>query len=85
MKFEDFKTEVLKRAKEQKACTYEYKAASESKDFEQLFSVLKRNFAWGRSHKIITPELIEQVKEEAAVNDMFVNVSTDKGYLLAYS
>ncbi len=82
--FEKFKSEILKRAKEQSACASEYRAAAESTNFEQLFTVLKRNFIWGCSHKIIDAELIETVKDVASKNDVFVNTSIiDKGFLFA--
>ena len=57
MNFEDFKSEVLKRAKNAGACSAQYKRALEAKTFEDLADVIKDNLGFNRSNSIVTPEL----------------------------
>ena len=44
MEFNDFKNEILRRAKEANACTNEYRRAYQSNDFGELMQVIKDNF-----------------------------------------
>lgn len=84
MNFIEFKTEILRRAHDAEACKDEYKRAYNSEDFEQLITVIKDNFGWCCKEKVLTPELLESVKEDAAKFDLYCNVTTNKGYLLAW-
>ena len=81
--FDQIKKIVLERAKENGACTSEYKKALESNNTSELCQVLKDNFNWGCNHNVITPEFIEQFKDEFATNEIFVNTNIERGFLLA--
>ena len=60
MNFEDFKTEVLKRAKSADACGSQYKRALESESFEQLAEVIKDNLGFNQDHSIVTSKLAKE-------------------------
>ena len=80
--FEQIKQIVLDRAKENEACKPEYKKALKITDLSELCQVLKENFNWGCTYNVITPEFIEQFKEDFAANEIFVNTNIVKGFLL---
>lgn len=57
MNFEDFKSEVLIRAKKAGACSSLYKRSLEAKTFEELADVIKDNLGFNRDNSIVTSEL----------------------------
>jgi hypothetical protein len=83
MEFIELKTEILKRAKEADACTEQYKRAYQSTDFRELMQVIKDNFDFAASNKIIDPSLIEACKEQFNANQIYCNVDVTEGFLLA--
>ena len=83
--FEAIKSEILRRAKEAQACTEQYGRAYKSETIAELMNVVKDNFHWACNYKVITVDLIEQYREDFAANDIFVNVSVERGYLLCDS
>ena len=80
--FEEIKEEILKRAHKAGACAEQYGRAYQSKSTEELMQVVKDNFHWACDYNVITPDLIERYREEFAANEIYLNVSTKRGYLL---
>ena len=80
--FEEFKDEILKRAREANARKQEYGRAYKSNTFDELMLVIKDNFSFAVNKKVIDPELIEDYKEEFIASDIYCNQYTEKGYLL---
>ena len=80
--FEEIKEEILKRAHKAGACAKQYGRAYQSKSTEELMQVVKDNFHWACDYNVITPDLIERYREEFAANEIYLNVSTKRGYLL---
>jgi hypothetical protein len=81
-KFITFKEEIVKRAKDQSACIEQFKKAVASKNFAELFTVIKDNFNWACDQKIIDIDLLMTVRDEANKCDLWVNETTKTGYLL---
>ena len=54
-KFNQFKSEILKRAKEVSACVTLYQRAYKSENFDQLFQIIKDNYFYCCNNKIIDP------------------------------
>ena len=84
-KFNQFKSEILKRAKEVSACITQYQRAYKSENFDQLFQIIKDNFFYCCNNKIIDPDLIESVKEEAKKCGVYHNESATNAYILGSS
>ena len=82
-KFEEFKKEILIRAKNVSACQSQYERAYKSVTFAELFTVIKYNFNYCCNNKIIDGEILTTVKEQAKESDIFVNESTKTGFLFA--
>ena len=82
-RFIDFKEEILKRAKEVKACKEQYGRAYKSESFPELMEVIKYNFSFACSRKVIEPSIIEKYKEEFNENGIWCNVDNcTSGFLL---
>jgi len=60
MNFEEFKIEVLKRAKKENACSGQYKRALEATSYDELAEVIKDNIGFNRYHSIVTSELAKK-------------------------
>jgi hypothetical protein len=60
MNFEEFKTEVLKRAKKEGACCRAYKRALVATSYEELAEVIKDNIGFNREHSIVTDDLAKE-------------------------
>jgi hypothetical protein len=83
MEFKEFKSEILRRAKEASACTEQYRRACESNDFSELIQVIKDNFSFAVRRKVIDAPLIESCKEQFNANKIYCNVDVSEGFLLA--
>jgi hypothetical protein len=83
MEFNEFKNEILKRAKEAGARTDEYKRACRSNDYKELMQVIKDNFHFAVEKKVIDPSLIESCKDKFNEHLIYCNVDVDHGFLLA--
>lgn len=84
--FDEIKAEILLRAKKSEACDTEYKRAEKAKDYSELIKVITDNFHFSCSNKIIDVPMLESIgKDICNENNLFFNVSTDKGYLIADS
>ena len=84
MEFQEFKTEILRRAHEAGACVTEYQRAYKSETLEELVQVVKDNFSYCANNKVIDGELLEAVGNDV-LNPLgvFVNCdATGDGYLL---
>ena len=82
IRFNEFKEEILKRAKEASACRAEYGRAYASETFAELIQVIKDNFWFAVGGKVIEPTIIETYKDEFSANQIFFNVNCSSGYLL---
>ncbi len=74
--FEEFKKEILKRAREAETCADEYKRAYIAKDFAELVKVICDNFNYCCNKKIIDAELIEPMNELLYPLGLCANVAT---------
>ena len=83
MEFNDFKNEILKRAKEAGACSGEYRRAYQSNDYSELMQVIKDNFDFAVRRNVIGPSLIETYKDQFNANQIYCNVDASSGFLLA--
>ena len=83
MEFNDFKNEILRRAKEASACSGEYRRAYQSNDYSELMQVIKDNFDFAVRCKVIDPSLIETYKDQFTANQIYCNVDVTAGFLLA--
>jgi hypothetical protein len=83
MEFNDFKNEILRRAKEADACNSEYRRAYQSNDYNELMRVIKDNFDFAVRRKVIDPSLIETYKDQFMANQIYCNVDVTTGFLLA--
>ncbi|RKT01059.1 hypothetical protein [Chryseobacterium defluvii] len=84
--FKEIKQEILDRAKNVDACNGEYKRAYKAENYEELLKVVTDNFNFCCNNKIIDCELLSRIGESICnENNLFYNVSTDKGFLLADS
>jgi hypothetical protein len=81
-RFEEFKTGILRRAKEKRACVDEYRRACEASTFNELMQVIKENFIWVCEKAIIDVDLIDEYLEEFNANNIFCNEDVTEGYLL---
>ena len=82
--FEEFKAEILRRAKESGACTSEYRRACQSNDYGKLMQVIKDNFNFAVTKKVIEPSLIETYKDQFTANQIYCNRDVNTGFLLAW-
>jgi hypothetical protein len=83
MEFNKLKNEILRRAKEARACTAEYQRAYQSNDCVELMQVIKDNFHFAVNNKVIDPSLIESCKDQFNANGIYCNVDVSDGFLLA--
>ena len=81
-KFNEIKQEILRRAKEAKACTEQHKRAYSAETMQELAKVIKDNFNWVCQNKVIDVELIGIYQEEFAEVEIYANKSIDSGYVL---
>ena len=81
-KFTEIKEEILRRAKEAKACVGQYKRALESQTLQELAQVIKDNFTWCCNNKVLDVEIIEKYKSEFATVEIYANESISSGYVV---
>lgn len=81
--FEAIKAEILRRAKEARACTGQYSRAYKADTLPELLNVVKDNFSWCANTQVLDAELIEKYRDEFAANQIYLNVDVTSGYLLA--
>lgn len=83
MEFNQFKNEILGRAKKARACKEEYKRAFESETLGDLMAVIKDNFRFAVLEKVIDGQMITENKKEFNKAGMFYNTNVLNGCLLA--
>ena len=81
-KFTEIKEEILRRAKNAKACVEQYKRALESQTLQELAQVIKDNFNWCCNRKVLDVEIIEKYKTEFASVEIYANESISTGYVV---
>jgi hypothetical protein len=81
--FQEFKKEILTRAKKSDACKDEYKRAYQSETFAELMQVIKDNFNFASVKGVIDAQLIEWYKNQFNDNGIYCNVDVSEGFLLA--
>lgn len=82
-KFEEIKQEFLRRAHAARASKEQYGRACKAKTMAGLCRVIKDNWHWCCVLYVVTPDLLEKYREEFAEQQIYVNVDTDNGFLLA--
>ena len=80
--FNEIKQEILRRAKEARACKFQYSRAYTAENLSELSEVIKDNFCWVCAHSVLTVGLIEKYKEDFSANDIYANQNVKRGYLL---
>ncbi|WP_390450900.1 hypothetical protein, partial [Chryseobacterium sp. Alg-005] len=84
--FKEIKEEILDRAKKAEACNGEYKRAHKAENYNELLKVVTDNFHFCCNNKIIDCELLSKIGTEICnENNLYSNVSVDKGFLLVDS
>ena len=81
--FNAIKSEILNRAKKAHACTEQYGRAYKSENLNELLSVVKDNFWWATSHKVLTVELIDRFRTDFSEYGIYANISASEGFVLA--
>ena len=82
-KFEEIKQEILRRAHGAGACKEQYERAYKAETMARLCRVIKDNWNWCCDNAVVTPDLLEKCRDEFAEQQIYVNVDTDNGFLLA--
>ena len=82
-RFEEFKDIILERARLAEACREQYGRAYRAEDFPQLMEVIRDNFRWAVTHKVVDGDLIDAYREEFAAGKIWHNEDVRDGYLLA--
>ena len=82
-KFKEIKQEILHRVNNAGACKEQYGRAYKAETMAGLCRVIKDNWDWYCDNAVVTPDLLEKYREEFAEQQIYVNVDTDNGFLLA--
>ena len=82
-KFKEIKQEILRRAHGAGACKEQYERAYKAETMAGLCRVIKDNWNWCCDNAVVTPDLLEKCRDEFAEQQIYVNVDTDNGFLLA--
>ena len=83
-KFKEIKQEILRRAHGAGACKEQYGRAYKAETMARLCRVIKDNWNWCCDNAVVTPDLLEKCRDEFAEQQIYVNVDTDNGFLLAW-
>ena len=82
-RFEQFKKELLARAKAADACAEQYLRALHAETMDSLLAVVRDNFRWVVRNDVLTGEFINEWKDEFATGNIWHNCNVENGYLLA--
>ena len=82
-KFEQFKNELLARAKAADACAEQYSRALHAETMVSLLAVVRDNFRWAVRNDVLTGEFIDKWKDEFATGRIWHNCDVEDGFLLA--
>jgi hypothetical protein len=77
--FTELKHELLRRAVAQGACSPGINAATRAKTIKAMGVVVRHNFYWCCVRGVITPDLIEQYREEFAAQRIYLNEDVMNG------
>lgn len=80
--FSEIKQEILDRARRAETCCPEYGRAAAAETLGDLCTVIKDNFNWCCRNGVIDAPLLEKYKEDFAGNEIYVNIDTERGFLL---
>ena len=80
--FSEIKQEILDRARFGAACRHEYGRAYAAETLGDLCTVIKDNFNWCCRNGVIDAPLLEKYKKDFARNEIYVNIDTERGFLL---
>jgi len=81
--FNKLKEEILKRAKQNNACTSEYSKAYKSENVQELIQVIKDNFFWACYNGVLDGNLIDQFQQMFNANEVWHNKSVSSGFAIA--
>ena len=82
-RFEQFKNELLARAKAADACAEQYSRALHAETMDSLLAVVRDNFYWAVRNDVLTGEFIDEWEDEFATGSIWHNHNVENGYLLA--
>ena len=82
-RFEQFKKELLARAKAADTCAEQYSRALHAETMDSLLAVVRDNFRWAVRTDVLTGEFIDEWKDEFATGNIWHNSDVENGYLLA--
>ena len=82
-RFEQFKKELLARAKAADACAVQYSRALHAETADALLAVVRDNFNWAVRNDVLTGEFIDAWKDEFAAGRIWHNCDVENGFLLA--
>ena len=82
-RFEQFKKELLARAKAADACVEQYSRALHAETADALLSVVRDNFRWAVDSNVLTGKFIDEWKDEFAAGRIWHNCDVENGCLLA--
>ena len=82
-RFEQFKKELLARAKAADACVEQYSRALHAETADALLSVVRDNFNWAVKNDVVNGEFIDKWKDEFSVGRIWHNRDVENGFLLA--
>ena len=82
-RFEQFKNELLARAKAADACAEQYSRALHAETMDSLLAVVRDNFRWAVRNDVLTGEFIDKWKDEFAAGRIWHNRDVENGFLLA--
>ena len=74
----------MRRAHDVGACKEQYRRAYKAANMAGLCRVIKDNWGWCCDWVVVTPYLLEKYRDEFAEQQIYVNVDTDNGFLLAW-
>ena len=69
-RFEQFKNELLARAKAADACAGQYSRALHAETMDSLLAVVRDNFHWAVCNDVLTGEFIDEWKDEFAAGSI---------------
>ena len=82
-RFEQFKNELLARAKAADACAEQYSRALHAETMDSLLAVVRDNFRWAVRNDVLIGEFIDKWKDEFAAGRIWHNRDVEDGFLLA--
>ena len=82
-RFKELKKTILERAHAAGACKEQYGRAYKADSLDSLMQVVRDNFRWVTSNKVIDGELIDNYRDEFNAGKIWHNESKAEGFVLA--